>query len=488
MNPFQLPDLTDKKIVFPDWLFIQAGYGYRTSNTPQTIDPSKYSHMVPRGIELRIFPPKIDPEPLIRAELPWEKFYIGAYSTVVFDPLACLISDKNNSQPGIHRLYYECFRPMGPRWTDLNSLLCYAESRDLQHWFKPNLGIAEYQGSKENNILFTPEMNQFGGGLHGTHVFIDPNGSPEERYKLTYCGPKSQTFVCTSADGLHWKTQPNRILESEADSENVLEWDPIKKKYIAYSRRWQYDRRGINYAETEDFWYWPIPIPLLLSDPTLPPDADYYTNSYHRWPGTEALVQQGLGAAIMFPAMYYRTSDKVKPEILFSRNNLQWFRPSANPLWDPQGTVYFGRGIWSPKPGEWCIFMANYEHTHNVKPDTSKPIGGLYAARFREDGFCGVNAEGIGEFWSIPFRCQRGVIRVNATGPAHSWLRAELVDELTGEAIEERNFEHCTSLFGDILWDPIQWDDGGTLEEYNDVHLILHIQMYQKTLFGLKFG
>jgi hypothetical protein len=46
---------------------------------------------------------------------------------------------------------------------------CYAESRDGIRWTKPELGIVEYQGSKENNIILE------GLGAHCFVAFKDDN-------------------------------------------------------------------------------------------------------------------------------------------------------------------------------------------------------------------------------------------------------------------------------------------------------------------------
>ena len=42
---------------------------------------------------------------------------------------------------------------------------CYAESRDGIHWTKPDLGLFEYNGSKQNNIIWT------GVGVHNFAPF-----------------------------------------------------------------------------------------------------------------------------------------------------------------------------------------------------------------------------------------------------------------------------------------------------------------------------
>ena len=59
---------------------------------------------------------------------------------------------------------------------------CYAESRDGIHWTKPKLGLVDFEGSTQNNIVLA-EIN--GKQPHDFSVFKDPNPrvKPEEKYK-----------------------------------------------------------------------------------------------------------------------------------------------------------------------------------------------------------------------------------------------------------------------------------------------------------------
>ena len=49
---------------------------------------------------------------------------------------------------GIYRMYYETWACFDPEYTEgIN--VCYAESKDGIHWERPNLGLVEYNGSKD---------------------------------------------------------------------------------------------------------------------------------------------------------------------------------------------------------------------------------------------------------------------------------------------------------------------------------------------------
>ena len=58
---------------------------------------------------------------------------------------------------------------------------CYAESTDGVHWVRPNLGLFEFNGSKENNIVWVER------GSHNFAPFKDENpAAPADRIVLLY--------------------------------------------------------------------------------------------------------------------------------------------------------------------------------------------------------------------------------------------------------------------------------------------------------------
>lgn len=85
----------------------------------------------------------------------------------------------------------------------------YAESDDGIHWIKPNLGLVEYAGNTNNNLILT---NPAPLGFVNVKVLDDPQAAnPEQRYKISthvYFRHKSRLGTLApfaSADGLRWK-------------------------------------------------------------------------------------------------------------------------------------------------------------------------------------------------------------------------------------------------------------------------------------------
>ena len=107
--------------------------------------------------------------------------------------------------------------------------VAYAESDDGIHWEKPNLGLVNFGGRKDNNlVLIEPEGHPLSVCDDYCCVLYDPeDADPNRRYKMAYIvflkgkeyfGEKPReiekklgsdycpTMACaTSRDGLHWK-------------------------------------------------------------------------------------------------------------------------------------------------------------------------------------------------------------------------------------------------------------------------------------------
>ncbi len=169
---------------------------------------------------------------------------------------------------------------------------CYAESRDGITWVKPKLGLVEFGGSKENNIIL------IGEGCTNFAPFkdADPDCPPASRYKAlastcnnTTRKKKPSLQAYQSADGLRWSRMREEpvITAGSFDSQNTAFYDTARGEYRAY---WRYftggytDERGwkpagvraIRTATSKDFLHWENQADLQYGDA---PPAQLYTNA-----------------------------------------------------------------------------------------------------------------------------------------------------------------------------------------------------------------
>jgi len=231
-----------------------------------------------------------EPEPILKSEMPWETAGIGGTS-VIFD-----------REEGMFKLWYRStvvetvvrkyqgFVGSSERETGTRRVfLCYAESKDGISWTRPSLGICEFQGNRDNNIL--REL-----GFEGDGVFFNVIKDPQDpdsarRYRALGFDTSAASSVrgvepgargvcvCYSRDGFHWE-EPKLIMSTNdvTDSDCVLaQRDAITHKWIGYFRpRTHPKRRFIGYSESADFDHWTHPRMLLTPDSEDDPWTEFY--------------------------------------------------------------------------------------------------------------------------------------------------------------------------------------------------------------------
>ena len=179
----------------------------------------------------------------------------------------------------------------GTTITILNIFVCYAESDDGINWVKPSLGICEYNGSKDNNIiLMSADKPEKGGFFDNFFVFKDtnPNCEPEKRYKALAYMNLYQLGCYTSADGIHFNYERTFDLDGKFDTLNVCWWDEQIGKYVAYIRDFHDIPEGdlnagirdIRRTESEDFINWTTPVLIKFNETE---DYPIYTSNICRY-------------------------------------------------------------------------------------------------------------------------------------------------------------------------------------------------------------
>lgn len=178
--------------------------------------------------------------------------------------------------------------------------VCLAESDDGITFKKVMQNRYEYNGSKENNIVFMRE-----GNLDTFTVFYDPNPEckAEEKFKAfarEACTEFMDLYI--SEDGLDFKYVEKVGLKGTFDTYNVVMWDEAKKEYRLYFRGFHHpgggdafaedkdvinDIRDIRLATSKDFRNWDYKGLIQFEEGQ--PDIPMYTNQivrYYREPNT----------------------------------------------------------------------------------------------------------------------------------------------------------------------------------------------------------
>ena len=135
--------------------------------------------------------------------------------------------------------------------------LLAAESLDGINWKRPSLGLYEFNGSKDNNIVWT------GSGGHNFSPFKDTNPAalPGERYKAVGSGRVGGEPVLlgyVSQDGIQWRQlrEEPLLTDGKFDSLNVAFWDLVRNHYVALYRDFRHGIRTIKYSKSKNFLDW----------------------------------------------------------------------------------------------------------------------------------------------------------------------------------------------------------------------------------------
>lgn len=100
---------------------------------------------------------------------------------------------------GEYRMWYSGFS------NDARRQVCYAVSKDGIVWKKPKLGLAEYRGSKQNNLVGLDDGQPVPGMIVLVlHDADDPD--PSRRFKMIREVNPAKILAAVSADGVNWRS------------------------------------------------------------------------------------------------------------------------------------------------------------------------------------------------------------------------------------------------------------------------------------------
>jgi hypothetical protein len=418
-----------------------------------------------RGITLTMNPPE-KVGVVMLPDRPWETLRIGFCDAVM-------------EYEGQCRFYYNAMaRGKG-------TFLCLATSEDGLHWEKPNLGVVEFEGSKDNNIV----MPASGESV----VFLDPHGSPEQRFKAISVGhwpdpEKGGLYVSTSPDGIHWTPGTERLFPLCPDTANMAMWDNQRGKYVAYIRIWN-PLRKVGRIEMDDIMQpWPytpleqpfhiwgkdkIPVPsrevptCFGYDEQDPVPSDHYNAAAVEYPYAEA-------AYLLFPAAYrhfpeppvgkYGNDGLLDIQMAVSRDGVEYHRLSRAPYIPlspapakDSKCLYMATGML--RRGDWLYqYYAGFEVTHGEPEDAGpNPVASICAARQRLDGFISADAAySGGELLTPPIRFTGDRLELNIDCSAMGACRVEVLDR-EGAVVPGYELASCDEMHGNGTAMAVTW-------------------------------
>lgn len=383
-------------------------------------------------------------------DMPWEGNAAGCY-TVFEDNGKILLCYRGNCNGD-----YED-----------EQVTCIAESYDGIHFNRPVLGLYEFKGSKENNIIWK--------GIESHNFFpfkdLNPKVLPDQRFKAIggVCERgkdfelnQGTLYGFCSSDGIHW----NRIQETpittngQFDTQNVVFWDSLAGKYRLYTRYWDGDAafkgiRGIQSAVSDDFLNWKEPARNKYQ-PDIPKEH-LYTNATIQCPGAEHIY-------LSFPKRFEPERKRVDEhafiglsEAVFmtSRDGISWDRTFmeawSRPGLDRQNwtdrSSMMARGIIVEKESFVMYISEHYRWKDNR----------LRRMTIRKNGFASIHADyetGTMDTKLILLEGTKLLLNYSTSIAGH--IRIGIKD-IEGRDIPGFTMEDMNLLYGDSLKEAVRW-------------------------------
>ena len=398
-----------------------------------------------------------------------------------------------------YRMYYRCGLGSAQSYT------CYAESRDGIRWSRPSLGLVEFEGNRENNIILT-SGRQFCPFIDGR-----PGVPASQRFKANM-EAKGGLLGYISEDGIHWQLVQEKVivprsLRNHFDSQNVMFWSEVEERYVLFCRHMVGGRRSMARSTSRDFLSWTDPVLMTYSDTgTTVPSQHLYTNQTHPYfraphiyvalPGrfqsgrrvlNEAQTK-ALGTDPDFPRdPDWRVRDISDGVLLTSR--------AGTTLYDftfRESLIRPGIGLsnWTSRtnyPALGGVPTGPKEMSLYVQRDYAQDTARLERMVLRTDGFTSVHAphEG-GEMISRNLQFTGGELVINYSTSAAGSLQVE-IQNASGSPMPGFAAAECTTIVGDEIERVVSWKSGSDLSRIAGEPVRLRFVMKDADLYSLRF-
>ena len=432
------------------------------------------------GARLEMYPPRAE-ESVLTFDKPWEGIY-SAYATV--------IKDRE-----LYRMYY---RGLPVARHDLDSeVTCIAESADGKQWEKPNIGLFEVQGTRDNNVILARHR-----GCHNFAPFLDtnPRTPPDQRYKALGGTGEPGLIAFASPDGIRWRElqQAPVITKGAFDSQNVAFWSHSEGQYVCYFRVFVDGFRWIARATSPDFLHWSEPEELETDGK---PRQHLYTNQLlpyavaphiyigqptRFFPGRRALSPEQL-RRLNTPADWGYANDCADIVLVTARGDKElkrtfmeaYIRPGLDPRnWTSRAnyTVY---GLVQTSDQEMTLYVE-----HNL----GYPTAHVRRYTLRVDGFASVRAPYAGgEMVTRPFSFAGRSLLLNFATSAAGGIRVEVQDG-AGTPLPGFTLADCPEIIGDDVQRVARWKDTDDLSTLAGKPIRLRFALNDADLYSLRFA
>jgi hypothetical protein len=424
-------------------------------------------------------PGKYSNNPIIKSDVPWEENPY-CFGTVLYD-----------DEDSVFKFWYQSYN--NTKTIKERTPILYSTSTDGINWVRPNLGIIDYNGSTDNNIVL---QNYGFHDLYSPSVIKDNDEvDPGKRYKMIWwdfpLGKEGYQddgmCVAFSPDGIHWtKYAGNPVLHAKKTARSISDvmsvmHDTNTGKFVAYTKGWAEPWpafRQIVRTESTDFIHWSKP-EVVLSHKHNVEDPQSYGMS----------VSQYGNYYIGLLHSYKKPGDEtIDIQLTVSHDNKKWSRVADEQTFLPLGpTDGWDDGMLFCAPmfnhgDKTLIYYGGWDNSHSNQPRHS----GIGLATLRLNGFVSLDAgPALATVTTNAIQNADGPLLINADAGKGS-LRAELLDAF-GNTIPGYTVEDCLPINEDEIVQFVRWKKHSELPENANI-LKIRFEMTNTKLFGFYAG
>lgn len=452
----------------------------------------------------------------LRFDQPWEVPFAGCLS---------VIKDGD-----VYRMYYRGAGANAKGDYDPNlEVTCYAESRDGIVWHKPVLGLHEFKGSRDNNIILAADPERRISATFAPFLDDHPRVPAAERYKgvggmggdgVGRIDRDSRgLYRLASPDGIHWSVLPGPPLFRgyALDTLNIAFWSPAEQNYVAYIRTWSEGGtpaqpkfagyRTISRSTSKDFVAWTEPKQMTFGDS---PKEEIYTIGAHPYfraahliialPFRFAVGRNVLSAEEISAFGLHTTKDGAKAALgaghalgglsdavlMSSRGGNEFDRTFMESFIRPG----LNRHAWTARSNVPAFGVVATGKTEiSIYLQTGYTTNDYHIRRYslRLDGFTSVNAPFAGgTMLTNPLVFSGGRLVINYSTSSVGYVKVEIADE-TGQPLAGFSMADCDQVIGDEIARTVSWKTRTDLGALAGRPVRLRFEMKDADLYSLQF-